>query len=163
MKDTVNVKGLEAIGRALEQIPDRLARGAMRGGLRAGAKVIQVLARQNIESESGDTAKSIKISTRARGREVSAKVQTKHYTARWLEHGTRPHIIKAREGGALSFGGGFYKVIEHPGARPHPFMRPALDTGAVAAVLAVGQYLKARLATKHGIDTSEIEVEEAES
>lgn len=163
MKDTVNVKGLSDLGRALEQLPDKLARGALRGALRAGGKVIQGLARENIESDTGETAKSIKISTRARGLEVSATVRTKHYRARWLEFGTRPHLIKARDGGALSFGGGFYKVVEHPGARPHPFMRPALDTGATAAVLAAGLYLKNRLATKHGIDTSEIDVEEAEA
>lgn len=160
MSETVNVKGLAEIGKLLDQLPERLARGALRGGLRAGGGVIRTEARANINSDSGETARSIKISTRSRGHIVSAKVEAKSYKARWLEYGTRPHTIKARDGGAMAFAGGFYKEVEHPGARPHPFMRPALDTQARAAVVAVAQYLKLRLATKHGLDTSDVEIEE---
>jgi len=47
----------------------------------------------------------------------------------------------------------------HPGVMPKPFMRPALDAQSGAAVLAVGEYIKKRLATKNGLDTSEINIE----
>lgn len=38
-------------------------------------------------------------------------------------------------------------------------MRPALDSNITAAVVAAGNYVKSRLATKQGLDTSHIMVE----
>ena len=49
-------------------------------------------------------------------------------------------VISAK-GGALSFGGNFYKSVAHPGAKPHPFMRPALDTKWREAIEAIGASL----------------------
>lgn len=47
--------------------------------------------------------------------------------------------------------------VFHPGAKPKPFMRPAMDDNAGAAVTAAAGYIKKRLATKHGIDTPDID------
>jgi len=49
--------------------------------------------------------------------------------------------------------------VQHPGSRPKPFMRPALDGRAQDAVVAAAQYMKRRLATKNGLDTSSVEIE----
>jgi hypothetical protein len=38
-------------------------------------------------------------------------------------------------------------------------MRPALDGQSSAAVVAAGEYIKKRLATKHGLDTADINIE----
>ena len=38
-------------------------------------------------------------------------------------------------------------------------MRPALDSQATRAVVAAGEYIKRRLATKHGLDTSGVMIE----
>lgn len=163
MDDLVHVKGLRELGKALQTLPDRIQRGAMRGALRAGAKVVRDAARENINSVSGDLARSLKLSTRSRGTEVKASVGTKLFYARFVEFGTRQHAIGPRDDGSLYFGGRYVDSVDHPGARPHPFLRPAIDAQASAAVAAVGQYLKLRLATKHGLDTSEIDVEEVEA
>lgn len=48
------------------------------------------------------------------------------YKAWFIEYGTKPHIIKARNG-MLSFGGFFAKEVKHPGSRPYPFIGPAQD------------------------------------
>lgn len=52
----------------------------------------------------------------------------------------------------------------HPGARPKPFMRPAFDTQHRAAIEAAREYIRARLAIKHGINVpgpgSELDTEE---
>ncbi|MBK7493597.1 MAG: hypothetical protein IPI17_17935 [Nitrosomonas sp.] len=49
--------------------------------------------------------------------------------------------------------------ISHPGVSPRPFMRPALDANAEAAIVGAGEYIKKRLAKKNGLDTAGIEIE----
>ena len=81
------------------------------------------------------------------------------HVAPWVEYGTKPHTITAKPGKALAIGGMYVHAVDHPGARPHPFMRPALDSQAQPAVIAAAEYMKARLATKHGLDTAHIRIE----
>ena len=77
-----------------------------------------------------------------------------------MEYGTKAHTIRPKsEKGWLSFLGIFAKKIEHPGARPHPFMRPALDAQATNAVIATAEYMKKRLSDKHSLDTSHIVID----
>ncbi len=105
----------------------------------------------------------------------------------WVEYGTRPHLIsvsdqdrRVSDGGggttlvsmttinrwerikrALMIGNRFVgPVVKHPGARPHPFLRPSLDQAAGAAVVAAGEYIKKRL-TKEGLEAAgEVDVVE---
>ena len=69
--------------------------------------------------------------------------------ARWLEYGTKPHIIRPKVAKVLAWGGSrrlsgalrkgasatnFATIVHHPGTRPYPFMGP----GAQAAISKVG-------------------------
>ena len=185
MSDTVNVKGLSDLQKFLDQLPAKIERNVMRGALRAGAKVIVPAAKQGIRSISGELADSIKSGSTARGGKVTGYVRTRFYRAKWVEYGTRPHFISVRpedrpnrmtrrglrpysirtinrmvERGSLVIGKNFVGgSVSHGGARPKPFLRPALDTMASEAVVAVGEYVKQRLATKHGLDTSDVNIE----
>jgi HK97 gp10 family phage protein len=67
------------------------------------------------------------------------------FYAKFVEFGTAAHAIKGRNGGWLSFGGLFAKSVQHPGMKPSPFMRPALDAKSGEAVVAVGNYITAKL------------------
>jgi len=162
MADLVNVKGLADLQKFLDQLTPKMEKNVVRGGLRAGANVIKPVAQANIHSVSGELAKGLKVGSRARGGTVTATLKTTGphaYVANWVEFGTRPHIITSRDANALSIGGvAFVKAVQHPGATPHPFLRPALDTQAQAAVVATGEYIKRRLADKHGLDTADIEI-----
>lgn len=152
MSDLIHVKGLAGLDMLMQEIPVKVEKNIARSALRAGAKVIQAQAKANIHSVSGVLASSLKIGTRARGGSVTANVSTKVFYAKFVEFGTRPHTISARDGGGLRFGGGFYRLVQHPGiVNPHPFLRPALDTQAQAAVIAVREQIRVRL-TKEGID-----------
>jgi len=55
---------------------------------------------------------------------------------RFLEYGTRPHIIEAH-GSALRFVVNgtvlFRKSVKHPGTKPRPFMAEARERGMIAA------------------------------
>jgi len=161
MAQEFNVKGLSELNTFLQQLPVKLEKNVLRGAMRAGIKVIQTEAKSNIHSVSGELAKGLKITTNTRGGKVTAtlKATGPHaHVARWLEYGTKAHFIKAKAGKALSFGGHLLIKVLHPGMRPKPFMRPALDSRAQDAVVAAGEYTKKRLATKEGLDTADIQI-----
>lgn len=160
--DTRNVKGLAELQKVLDTLPAKIEKNVLRGSLRAGMNVVKPVAQSNIHSVSGRLARGLKVGTRARGGRVTAtlKATGPHaHIALWLEFGTAAHTIIARIKSALAFGGIVVRQIEHPGSQRRPFLRPALDSQARAAVVAAAEYMKARLATKHGINTSHIMIE----
>jgi hypothetical protein len=124
--------------------------------------VVKPIAQANIHSVSGELAKGLKVGTRLRGSRVTANLKATgphSHVAQLVEFGTRAHNIAAQGKGWLSFQNVFAKSVDHPGARPRPFLRPALDGQASAAVVAAGNYIKNRLATKEGLDTAHVTVE----
>ena len=161
----IKVKGLAELQKFLDQLPAKMEANVLRGSLRSGAKVIANAAKSNVTSVSGELAKSIRVSTRTKKSDgkVSASVKTGSraaFYAHMIEFGTRPHVIKAKDKKVLRIEGRFAgKEVKHPGAKPKPFMRPALDTQSGAAIVAAGEYIKKRLATKHGLDTADIDIE----
>jgi hypothetical protein len=159
----INVKGLSELQALLNQLPEKLEKNVLRGGLRAGANVIKPLAQANVHSISGELAKGLKISTKAQGGRVTATLKStgKHaFIGHMLEFtGAAPHIILPKIKEALEIGGNVVMAVHHPGFHAKPWMRPALDAGASDAVVAVGNYVKNRLATREGLDTADIEIE----
>ena len=111
---------------------------------------------------TGALSKGIKVATRSRQGVVTALVKTTGphaYLAPWLEYGTAAHRIAPARAKALFLGGMFVASVAHPGSRPKPFMRPAMDSHAGESVVAVGEYVKKRL-TKAGINAaSEVQIE----
>lgn len=158
----IHVTGLAELQKFLDELPAKIERNIMRGALRAGMNQIKPVAQANARKVSGLLADGLKVGTRSRNGVVYATLRTtgKHgFVARWLEFGTRPHTITGKNRKSLSFGGGLFQSVEHPGARPYPFLRPALDRQAQAAVIAAAEYIKERLATKQGLDTSAVLIE----
>ncbi len=163
------VKGRDAVRRFFQQIPEALEKKVLRGAARAAVQVIAEEARDRVVSS--EVRGAIKTSTRQQepGR-VIAKVQVKgkgSHIAPWLEYGTDPHFItvddsqrggrgigrmnqQLREAGgdaSLVIGGNFVgTTVFHPGARPYPFLRPALDTKEREAIAAAQTYINTRLA-----------------
>lgn len=167
MPDTTYVKGLADLDRLLQTLPVKMERNVVRGALRAGMRTVLPVARGNIRSVSGDLAASLRVGTRVVGSEVKAYLVTKMFYAKFVEYGTKPHTITAKNRKGLAFGGLVFQSVEHPGARPaaggRGFLRSALDSQAWRAVLAAGDYMKLRLATKHGLDTADIALEAEEA
>lgn len=160
-----HVTGLADLQKFLDQLAPTMEAKYMRGALRAGMKVVRPVAQGMIHSVSGMLARGLKIGSRLKGHVVTAYMRAtgEHASvAIWLEYGTAAHVISGRVSGWLAFSGVFRKRVEHPGFRARPFMRPALDTQASAAVVAVGNYLKRVLATKQGFLTGSIEIEAEE-
>ena len=171
MTDAVT-KGLAELQAALDQLPAKIEANIMRGAMRAGAKVIAkqagAIARES--QVTGELASTVRFGTSISKRDgiVEAyvragpkaakrgKKQTKEdrkgWYAGWVEFGTAAHIIRAKPGHSLAIGGGQYAQVNHPGAKKQPFMRPAMDSRSQAALDAVGEYVRNRLATQYGID-----------
>ena len=157
---SINIKGLAELQAALDTLPAKIEANIARGALRAGAKIIVAEAKRNVHSVSGLLAAGIRVSS-SRINRRSGKVTTSviagakatkavtAYYAHMVEFGTAAHVIRARKGGLLAIG---VPKVNHPGARPKPFMRPAFDTQARAAVEAAREYIRQRLLVKHGID-----------
>lgn len=162
MSEETHVTGLAELQKFLDSVPVKLEKNILRGALRAGMSTVKPIAQSNIHNVSGQLAKGLKIGTRIRSHTVTANLKATgphRSIAQLVEFGTRAHNIAAKFGGWLSFMNVFRKEVAHPGARPRPFMRPALDAQAGAATVAVGEYIKKRLATREGLDTSHVVVE----
>jgi len=167
---TLNIRGLDELNKFLEQLPGKLQLNIMRGALRAGQKPILDDARNSVAvGHSGNLKNALRLTTKINRKNGSVesylKVGGKHkgkdaFYAHMVEYGTKEHEIKPRtRAGMLINGTRIYTAVIHPGARERPFMRPALDRNAAAAIIATGNYIKNRLQNKEGIDTSHIFVE----
>ncbi len=140
----------------------------LRGAARAAAKVIAEDAKAR--SISSEVSEAIKVKTSAKGGRIVGRVQVVGdgaYLGPWLEFGTAPHFISVdesqREGrsvgrinrlakqGTLAINGKpIGKTVHHPGTKPKPFLRPALDHNQQEAIAAAQKYINARV-TKAGI------------
>ena len=185
----IHVTGLADLQKMLDTLPAKIEKNIMRGALRAGMNVVKPAAQEGIHSISGELARSLKVGTRAKGGTVYAALKATGATAfiaRFLEYGVSAHFISVPEveriinakrsirlgrivresmstinrHNSLVIGRTFVgPTVHHPGFRPKKFLRPALDQQARAAVEATGEYIKARLESKHGLDTGHIMIE----
>lgn len=170
--------GRDAVSHYLASASDRLANSLLRGAGRAAVTVIADDAKMRCIDP--DVAAAIKTSSRAADGVVTAKVLVKGkfaFRAPWLEYGTSAHFISvddsqrrgrgirrindaAKEAGSshtLVIGGKpVGTTVLHPGARPFPFLRPALDNKRDEAVKAAQGFINAnaakRLAAGSGAD-----------
>ena len=142
-----------------------LTEDMLRGAARAGARVVQreakrlsindIVAKNIIVTEPEATGLIVVRITVRRKRWVTS-------LAHWQEWGTDPHFVQisAEDGGGRSakrvnklvgqnvlvIGGNFVAgTVWHPGARPNPFLRPALDNTEREAVAEMQGYINSRI------------------
>lgn len=161
----VHFKGMSELSKFLQTLAPRMEANVMRAALATGARVVRdaVVAncpvaepsRKNKElygAEAGDLRRTIRYGSRIKQRagKVTAYVRAGGkvkgtnrmvYWALMAEYGTMPHD----NGGWL-----------HPGATPNPYARPALDAESEHALAVIANFIKNRLETKHGLDTSAV-------
>lgn len=162
------VRGREEVARYFASLPDKIARNLLPGAARAAAKVVAAEAEQRCVSS--EVRGAIKVRVKRGDDQVVGRVEVRGpgaFMGPWLEWGTAPHLITvdasqsggrtagrinrlAKENGgnhSLVIGGKFVgDTVMHPGARPHPFLRPALDTKEAEAFSAAQGFITAKLA-----------------
>jgi HK97 gp10 family phage protein len=160
MSSSVEIRGLAELHKALQDLPAKIERNVLRGGLRAGAKVMEAEAARLCPeglptldgvkrgARRGELKRSIRVTMRASKSTVRATLKAGNKVA-WYAHlvefGTARHWIKPKNRKSLFVAGLFKEVIDHPGARPKPFMRPAFDGKWRAAIDAMADYIRVRL------------------
>lgn len=166
----VHVKGMKELGEFLKTLEPKLRNNVMRAALRQGANVVKEAVLQNVPvappntenarlygAHAGSLRDSVRVGSRVRrdGKVVAyvrAGGKKDVYYAHMVEYGTKAHKI-GKVGRMLFIKGKWvHAPVDHPGSRPRPFMRPAADTTAQSATVAVGNKIKSVLETKHGLD-----------
>jgi HK97 gp10 family phage protein len=164
---TGKLKGTDQLVAFLTDLPQVMQQKMLRGAARAGAEVIADEARTLVPVENGDLRASIKSGAARRGDQIAGVVQTEGkgaFVAPWVEFGTAAHIISvagrsSADGAAvaranrrsksegLKIGAAFVgPTVMHPGSRPKPFLRPALEAKRDEAIIAMGNHISERIA-----------------
>ncbi len=160
------IRGRAEVSRYLQSLPADLTK-VLRGAARAGAAVVADDAKRR--SKSDYVAENIVANSQIEADHVRVIVTVKPGYARsiatWLEYGTSSHFISvddsARQGrtagrinrnataefkGTLVINGKpVGTTVFHPGAKPYPFLRPALDAQRTEAVAAAQSYLRSHI------------------
>lgn len=148
MASEIEIKGLSELHKLLQDLPAKVEANVLRGGIRAGSKVLEEAIKENVPVRLGALRDSIKVKTTSRRGTVQAVItagNVKAFYASWVEFGTTQHYIKPKNRKSLFFAGIAKGVVDHPGATPKPYMRPALDESSTAAVDAMAEYIRNRL------------------
>lgn len=174
MPTNQNITGGAELQAALSSLPAKIEKNIMRSALATGAREVakEIKARAPVGPPSAEGARlyggyagalrdSVRVSTRV-GKDGTIRAVVRVggknkkgvdvFYARFIEYGTRPHVIKAKNGGALSLGGALVGGVMHPGTRPNPFVRPVFDAKSQDAIAAVASKIRERL-TKEGINS----------
>lgn len=175
------MKGREGVRKMLLQtIPAALEKKVARGAARAAAEVVAAEIKEQTPSEA--VRNSVRVKATAKDGIVRARVFLEPGWGRtvgeWLEWGTSPHFITVddsqrvgmsvgrinRQGkdkaDSLKIGGEYVgKTVYHPGARPHPTFRPALDTKEGEALDAAQKHIDAVL--RRSLSTPVIDTDDA--
>lgn len=153
MTDEAIIGGRE-LDAFLQQLPVKIERNILRAAMRAGANVFKAAAKEGVPVDDGDLKASIRVTTKSKNGTVYGSLKAGGKKAphwHWVEFGTAAHKIKAKPHHALGFAGVTVREVDHPGARARPFMRPAFDSAAAAAIAATAAKIRQRL-TKEGIN-----------
>jgi HK97 gp10 family phage protein len=156
----IHITGLSELNEALQTLPAKIEANILRGALRFGQNVIKNVAKarcpvgepsaqaKKYGAYPGALRDSIRVSARSSKGTVTVKVTAGNkiaYYAHMAEFGTRPHAELPSGAKALFVAGRFKMQVQHPGAIAKPFMRPAFDNHAHAAIQAAADYMAERI------------------
>lgn len=120
----LQITGLGALEQRLLDYDKRTARAALSAGLRAGARVVLQEAKARVRVKTGRTKRSLKVKYLGiRGQDSTYTVQSSYFVARFLEFGTSKMPA-------------------------YPFLRPATEAAARAAVEAIMDTTYAKLGAR---------------
>lgn len=167
MSGVTTVSGLRELDQMLKQLPANIEKNVLRGALRAGQKVFADAAKGNLRSNGSVDTGELEKSVRVRFKRKSEKFgwvrsyvmagNAKAYYAHWVEYGTatyytgsgrtvgKAYEITPKVAGSLFLGGLLRESVMHPGIKPKPFMRPAVDENTDTALNQVAEYMRKRI------------------
>lgn len=164
----VSVKGLKELDDLLKTLPANIQKNVMRGAIRSGLNEVGGIAKEMLAADghvvTGNLRKSVRVSFKRKSEKFGwmrghllagdKKAWYSHiiefgsgsyYAGKGSQSKKAPYEIKPRNRKSLFFAGVMKEIIVHPGVKPSPFMRPALDSGASRAIEAFAAYVTKRL------------------
>ncbi len=154
MAEDLQIAGMAELLQAFDQFPAKLQQNALGKVMLRGGRIIQYLAQSLVPVGSGALRKSIKVTLVRDGAtgDITARVvagakvgKDDPFYAWMVEGGTKPHEERPKGKKSLFLAGIFSEVVEHPGAKPHPFLLPALEGGADTALEAMQEEFAAQV------------------
>jgi hypothetical protein len=122
----IDVDGLRELGADLREFERRLPL-AIRASLRGdGGGALATEMKMRAPSRSGTLRSGIgvyvdgdgaMVGYRGAAAKFSGVAGARDQRGAWVESGTKPHTIRAKNGGALLLGGKFVEEVHHPGSR----------------------------------------------
>lgn len=162
MSVTIRVEGLKELSVRLKKLDSDVRRKELDNAGRAGARLIRDTAKLLAPTRSGLLHDAI-IFRKQRDKSTTYSttyavgIGSKAWYAHFIEYGTAPHTIRAKRARVLAqrptsfvvtrqtVGGVFGTVVEHPGTRAQPFLRPAWEGKKKVAVTAMRDVLRRRI------------------
>lgn len=153
METKFTISGARELDDMLRSLPVAPAGRAGRAAVLAGGRIVAAAAKAKVPVDTGDLKRAI----RATGMKAAPGVQEvvaragvrgkEGPLAHLVELGTEAHPIEANKKTILKTKDGKFlgKVVDHPGAAPHPFLRPAADEKAGEALDKMGTILGERI------------------
>jgi HK97 gp10 family phage protein len=146
------VHGMRELAAKLLDFPEKLQRRSMSAVMRAGGRPVRDAARRLVSKRSGKLSRSIRVSVKRRGGKFIAQIiagrarkKDDPFYALFVEKGTKAHEIRPKNRKSLFIAGLFKEEVKHPGAKPQPFLAPALKQAADAAVQAMQEELSKQI------------------
>jgi len=142
---SIKVEGIDEVVRELERRQGNL-REALEAIVLAGGEVIRQAAISRSDGKIAANMTKEPISKSAKRIEVGIGPSRREWYARLIETGTGAHTVKRKRAKALNIGQmGFRALMQHPGMKARPFLRPALDENGDAAQAAIADEAKKAL------------------
>lgn len=151
---TTRIIGADTAIKALQQLEFAARRRVVSAAVRASNTVIVREARSRAPvGKTGELKRQIRgtvkmdqatgivrgeIKSRATKRQRDSGVRFASKYAHLVIGGTKPHDIQRKDGGSLATPQGYYQRVQHPGAKPRPFMEQAADAVFQQAINAFG-------------------------
>lgn len=137
MAEFMQLNGFTELAAALRELPEKVARNALRSAVNAGASVIKKEARSRAPEDSGLLKKNL---YQKQIREASGPMVQTFYV------GVRTGKKRNKDGtkAELPF---YWRFMEFGTSKipPAPFLRPAFETGKEAAIKAIAEKLDERI------------------
>jgi HK97 gp10 family phage protein len=149
---TVTIGGLRELTQGLAEFPAKLQKKALASALRAGGRIVRDVARDNVPQQSRRLRKSIRVTIVRRGGWITARIvagrsvkKDDPFYAWMVEGGTKAHEIRPKGKKSLFLAGVNREIVHHPGAKARPYLGPALEAAAEAAMDAMRAELEAQI------------------
>lgn len=128
MKISYELKGVDKLRMKLDfqkMIPDLLK------AMDESTDIIKKETQKQIPYKSGKLSKSVETKkAHLEGKRIIGEVNVKKFYGKFLEHGTKKHLIKPKRKKAIKFDGIIVVSAMHPGIRARKFLEKALDSSS---------------------------------